>query len=188
MILPCFLERVEQAIPNGGGYEFLEHFSWDIEDKVKYIKIAANQGYAPAMRRLFLYERGKGDEGAIKWANKAMKLGYHRAAYSLYVIYRNNSDDKASKAETIELLKKAFYYSVVSALLKGGDYENWITTRTLRDDQGNKVLDENGYSMKEVLITKAEQAEIEQQAKVFLEGVETNLFLNKNSSDLFTFE
>ena len=67
-------------------------------------------------------------------------------------------------------------------------YENWITTRTLRDDQGNKVLGENGYSMKEVLITKAEQAELEQQAKDFLKGVKINLFLTKNSSDLFEFE
>jgi len=181
-----FLERVEQAIPNRGGYEFLYHFSWDYDDKVKYAKMAAEQGYAPAMQKMSWY-KDDGVESADKWANKSLKFGYYGVADDLHFIYQKKSREVATKAETIELLKKAYYYSVVSALLKGGDYDNWLTTRILEDAQGKGVEDENGYYVKEVMITKTEQAEIEQQAKDFLKGVKVNLFLTKNSYGLFTF-
>jgi len=180
-----FLERVEQAIPNGGGYEFLHHFGWDYEDKVKYARMAAEQGYAPAMS-IMPWPEGEG--GADQWANEAARLGYYRVADNLYYVYHNKSRKVATKAETIQLLKKAYFYSVVSISLGGrGGFKNAMFTRILRDAEGKAILDERGYVIDEVMITKAEQAEIEQQAKVFLEGVETNLFLNKNSSDLFTF-
>ena len=183
-----FLVRVEQAIPNGGGYEFLEHFSWDIEDKVKYIKIAANQGYAPAMRRLFLYERGKGGKNAEQWADKAIKLGYYRVADALSLIYRTKSRKVITKTEIIQLLKKSYFYSEVSVSLGGrGGFEKFMFSRILKDEAGNDVRDKNGYFIDEILITKAEQAEIKQQAKDFLKGIKVNLFLTKNSYGLFTF-
>ncbi|TEW52918.1 tetratricopeptide repeat protein [Psychromonas algicola] len=180
-----FLERVEQAIPNGGGYEFLTHFSWDYDDKVKYARMAIEQGYAPAMN-LMPWPEGEG--GADQWANKAARLGYYRVADNLYYIYHDKSDHSDTKSEAIELIKKAYFYSVVSVSLGGrGGIKQFMFSRILKDEAGNDVRDENGYFVDEILITKAEQAEIEQQAKDFLKGVEINLFLTKNSSELFTF-
>ena len=183
-----FLERVEQAIPNGGGYEFLTHFSWEDEDRIGYSKIAANQGYAPAMGVLDVYSEVIGEEEANKWANKSLKLGYYSVADSLYRTYQKKSRQVAAKAETIELIKKAYFYSVVSVSLGGrGGVEKFMFSRILKDEAGNDVRDENGYFIDEILITKAEQAEIKQQAKDFLKGVKVNLFLTKNSYGLFTF-
>ena len=113
------LERVEKAIPNGGGYAFLRHYALRESDdeRLKYLKIAANQGYAPAMADLFYYKNVIGEEEANKWLNKSLKLGYVHMAESLYTKNVIGANEKKKRD-----YHKAYYYSLLAEAL-GGEKE-----------------------------------------------------------------
>ncbi|MBF4312623.1 hypothetical protein EAY03_22920 [Vibrio anguillarum] len=58
-----------------------------VEDEIKYLKLAANQGYAPAMEILYYRMNTIGYDEAMKWINKAIELGYAEAARTLFLAY-----------------------------------------------------------------------------------------------------
>ncbi|MBF4242576.1 sel1 repeat family protein, partial [Vibrio anguillarum] len=131
---------------SNGGYRFLDHnIYWDsFEDKLPYLKLAANQGYAPAMVSLYYTQLYDGDiEGALKWINKAIQLGYPAAARVLFLAYDLGKKDKQGNQVIRPNPQKAYYYNKLSGAL-GGEEEtsSIISTRLIKD--GLPVSDENG--------------------------------------------
>ncbi len=181
-----YQEIVSKAIPNGG-YKFLDYNTyWDsFEDKVPYFKLAANQGYAPAMVSLYYTQLYDGNvEGALKWANQAIQLGYPTAAKALFLAYDLGKEDKQGNQVIRPNHQKAYYYNKLSGAL-GGEEEtsSIVSTRLIKD--GSPVSDENGDPVFEILVTEKEQAEMDKQVAEFVKDVKPNLFLDETSIDLF---
>ncbi|MEI8673598.1 sel1 repeat family protein [Vibrio sp. SA48] len=172
---------------SNGGYRFLDHnIYWDsFEDKLPYLKLAANQGYAPAMVSLYYTQLYDGDiEGALKWINKAIQLGYPAAARVLFLAYDLGKKDKQGNQVIRPNPQKAYYYNKLSGAL-GGEEEtsSIISTRLIKD--GLPVSDENGEPVFEILVTEQEQAEMDKQVAEFVKDIKPNLFLDETSIDLF---
>ncbi|MBY7835381.1 sel1 repeat family protein [Vibrio fluvialis] len=181
-----YQEIVSKAIPNGG-YKFLDYNTyWDsFEDKVPYFKLAANQGYAPAMVSLYYTQLYDGNvEGALKWANQAIQLGYPTAAKALFLAYDLGKEDKQGNQVIRPNHQKAYYYNKLSGAL-GGEEEtsSIVSTRLIKD--GSPVSDENGDPVFEILVTEQEQAEMDKQVAEFVKDIKPNLFLDETSIDLF---
>ncbi|EOI6461075.1 sel1 repeat family protein, partial [Vibrio cholerae] len=181
-----YQEIVSKAIPNGG-YRFLDYNTyWDsFEDKLPYLKLAANQGYAPAMVSLYYTELYDGNfEGALKWINKAIQLGYSTAAKALFLAYDLGKEDKQGNQVIRPNPKKAYYYNKLSGAL-GGEEEtsSIVSTRLIKD--GSPVSDENGEPVFEILVTEQEQAEMDKQVAEFVKDIKPNLFLDETSINLF---
>ncbi|MDF9389760.1 hypothetical protein B9J87_15930 [Vibrio sp. V19_P1S1T109] len=169
------------------GYRFLDHnIYWDsFEDKVPYFKFAANQGYAPAMVSLYYTQLYDGDvEGALKWINQAIQLGYPTAARVLFLAYDLGKEDKLGDKVIRSNPQKAYYYNKLSGAL-GGEEEtsSIVSTRLIKD--GLPVSDENGEPVFEVLVTEQEQAEMDKQVAEFVKDIKPNLFLDETSINLF---
>jgi len=181
------LERVDQAITNGGGYAFLSVWVYlKPEDDYKYSLIAANQGYAPAMSNLaWIFKERNNFEEAEKWANKAIQLGYPGGAEFLTYLYddwMNGDNEDENKANRI----KAYYYSVLAVALGiGGKPNTMLLDEALRDEKGYPVYDENRNVKYKIYITEAEKLEIEQQVKEFVKDITPNLFFTKNDDRMF---
>ncbi|ENM5745628.1 sel1 repeat family protein [Vibrio metoecus] len=182
-----YQEIVSKAIPNGG-YKFLDYNTyWDsFEDKLPYFKFAANQGYAPAMVSLYYSQLYDGDvEGALKWTNQAIQLGYPTAARSLYYAYSQGKKDGSGKLIIQKDVKKAYFYNRVSGALGGEQEEETDITHKMRIKDGRPMTTENGEPVFEILVTEQEQAEMDKQVAEFVKGIKPNLFLDETSIDLF---
>ncbi|ENM5770918.1 sel1 repeat family protein [Vibrio mimicus] len=182
-----YQEIVSKAIPNGG-YKFLDYNTyWDsFEDKVPYFKFAASQGYAPAMVSLYYSQLYDSDvEGALKWANQAIQLGYPAAARSLYYAYSQGKKDGSGKLIIQKDVKKAYFYNRVSGALGGEQEEDTDITHKMRIKDGRPMTTENGEPVFEILVTEQEQAEMDKQVAEFVKGIKPNLFLDETSIDLF---
>ena len=168
------LALYEQAIPNGGGYAFFDRYRLKAKDSVKYLTMAANRGYAPAM--VDLYKTGLlSEEEASKWIHKALSLGYVGAAANLYFKYWR---DGKGNGESKEEHKQAYYYSYLSSEL-GYSIGAFNLLRT-------PVYDESGNITYEVHVTTSEQAEIERNANALLNNIKKNDFLIKSSDSIFS--
>ncbi|MBF4323279.1 sel1 repeat family protein, partial [Vibrio anguillarum] len=99
-------------------------------------------------------------EGALKWINKAIQLGYPTAARVLFLAYDLGKKDKQGNQVIRPNPQKAYYYNKLSGAL-GGEEEtsSIISTRLIKD--GLPVSDENGEPVLEILVTEQEQAEMD---------------------------
>lgn len=91
-----YKEIIREAIPNGG-YQFLDYNTyWEsFEDKSPYLKRVANKGYAPAMVSMYYFQiESSNDSNPIFWLNEAIKLGYAKAARSLYYAYSQGKTNR----------------------------------------------------------------------------------------------
>ncbi|MBL4279328.1 sel1 repeat family protein [Vibrio fluvialis] len=170
-----------------GGYRFLDHnIYWDSsEDKVPYLKLAANQGYAPAMETLYYRMDTIGYDEAMKWINKAIELGYAEAARTLLLTYTLGEKDRDGNITIHSDPKRAYYYSRLTEALGGPKQDNsLILYRNIIKD-GLPVSDENGDPVFEILVTEQEQTEMDKQVAEFVKGIKPNLFLDETSINLF---
>ncbi|ENM5739460.1 sel1 repeat family protein [Vibrio mimicus] len=170
-----------------GGYRFLDHnIYWDSsEDKLPYLKFAANQGYAPAMETLYYRMDTIGYDEAMKWINKAIELGYAEAARTLLLTYTLGEKDRDGNITIHSDPKKAYYYSRLTEALGGSKQDNsLILYRNIIKD-GLPVSDENGDPVFEILVTEKEQAEMDKQVAEFVKDIKPNLFLDETSINLF---
>ncbi|ENI4487656.1 sel1 repeat family protein [Vibrio fluvialis] len=170
-----------------GGYRFLDHnIYWDSsEDKLPYLKLVANQGYAPAMKTLYYRMDTIGYDEAMKWINKAIKLGYAEAAKTLYLAYRVGEEDRDGNIIMSPDPKKAYYYSRLAEALGGQKQDNSLILHKRIIKDGLPVSDENGEPVFEILVTEQEQAEMDKQVAEFVRDIKPNLFLDETSIDLF---
>ncbi|MEX0336524.1 sel1 repeat family protein [Vibrio tubiashii] len=182
-----YREIYSQAIPNGG-YRFLNSsVVWEsTEEKLKYLKIAAEQGYAPAMESLYFYlaEPDTLNE-ALEWNLKAIKLGYAEAARVFYYVYSQGEKDSNGNIIIHPDVKKAYYYNKISGALGGEKEDDLRITERMRVKDQRPVVDENGRPVFEVLITKEEQAELDKQVAEFVKDIKPNMFLDETSLELF---
>ncbi|NIY85408.1 tetratricopeptide repeat protein [Vibrio hepatarius] len=183
-----YREIYSKAIPNGG-YRFLtSSVVWEsTEEKLKYLKIAAEQGYAPAMMSLYFYlaEPETLDE-AIEWNLKAIKLGYAEAARVFYLVYSQGEKDSNGNIIIQRDVKKAYYYNRLSGALGGEEKEAYkITQEHILDEYGSPLADEDGRPVMKDLITKEEQAELDKQVAEFVKDIKPNMFLDETSLELF---
>ncbi|HGS4777862.1 TPA: sel1 repeat family protein [Vibrio cholerae] len=174
------------AFQKGSNHAILKMGGWVSDDKYTYyLKLAANQGYAPAMVSLYYTELYDGNvEGALKWINKAIQLGYPTAAKALFLAYDLGKEDKQGNQVIRPNPQKAYYYNKLSGAL-GGEEEtsSIVSTRLIKD--GSPVSDENGEPVFEILVTEQEQAEMDKQVAEFVKDIKPNLFLDETSIDLF---
>ncbi|ENM5789302.1 sel1 repeat family protein [Vibrio mimicus] len=174
------------AFEKGSNHAILKMGGWISDDKYTYyLKLAANQGYAPAMVSLYYTELYDGNvEGALKWINKAIQLGYPTAAKALFLAYDLGKEDKQGNQVIRPNPQKAYYYNKLSGAL-GGEEEtsSIVSTRLIKD--GSPVSDENGEPVFEILVTEQEQAEMDKQVAEFVKGIQPNLFLDETSINLF---
>ena len=89
-------------------------------EAIKYFKLAADQGYAPAQDQLgFAYENGYGvkqsDVEAIKYYKLSADQGYSGAQYNLGYMYENGYGVKQSDTEAIKYYKLAADQGVLDA-------------------------------------------------------------------------
>ncbi|HGS4444093.1 TPA: sel1 repeat family protein, partial [Vibrio cholerae] len=182
-----YQEIVSKAIPNGG-YKFLDYNTyWDSsEAKLPYLKLAANQGYAPAMETLYYRMDTIGYDEAMKWINKAIELGYAEAARTLYLAYRVGEKDRDGNVILQPDPKKAYFYNRLTGALGGEEkLAHLITQEPVHDDDGIPLADENGEPVFEILVTEQEQAEMDKQVAEFVKDIKPNLFLDETSINLF---
>ncbi|KOO07629.1 sel1 repeat family protein [Vibrio hepatarius] len=176
-----------ESLESGGvnAIFYISRFS-DIsaDEEVRYLKFAANQGYAPAMETLYYRMDIIGLDEAMKWINKAIKLGYAEAAETLYFTYSQGEKDRAGKVIIQPDPKKAYYYNRLSGAL-GGEERQSNVTETLMIKDSQVVVDENGDPVFEILVTEQEQAEMDKQVAEFVKDIKPNMFLDETSIDLF---
>ncbi|MCG6232924.1 sel1 repeat family protein [Vibrio furnissii] len=171
-----------------GGYRFLDHnIYWDSsEDKLPYLKFAANQGYAPAMETLYYRMDTIGYDEAMKWINKAIELGYAEAARTLYLAYRTGEKDRNGNVILQPDPKKAYFYNRLTGALGGEEkLARLITQEPVHDKDGIPLADENGDPVFDILVTEQEQAKMDKQVAEFVKDIKPNLFLDETSIDLF---
>ncbi|ENM5835459.1 sel1 repeat family protein [Vibrio metoecus] len=171
-----------------GGYRFLDHnIYWDSsEAKLPYLKLAANQGYAPAMETLYYRMNTIGYDDAMKWINKAIELGYAEAARTLYLAYRTGEKDRNGNVILQPDPKKAYFYNRLTGALGGEEkLARLITQEPVHDKDGIPLADENGDPVFDILVTEQEQAEMDKQVAEFVKDIKPNLFLDETSINLF---
>ncbi|MGY5675218.1 sel1 repeat family protein [Vibrio cincinnatiensis] len=175
------------AFQKGSNHAILKMGGWVSDDKYTYyLKLAANQGYAPAMVSLYYTQLYDGDvEGALKWINQAIQLGYPAAARSLYYAYSQGKTDGSGKLIIQKDVKKAYFYNRVSGSLGGEQEEETDITHKMRVKDGRPMTTENGEPVFEILVTEQEQADMDKQVAEFVKDIKPNLFLDETSINLF---
>lgn len=176
-----------ESLESGGlnAIFYISRFSnISVGEEVRYLKFAANQGYAPAMETLYYRMDTIGLEEATKWINKAIELGYAKAAETLYFTYSQGEKDRAGQVVIQPDPKKAYYYNRLFGALGGEERQSNVTdTLMIKDSQ--VVVDENGNPVFEILVTEQEQAEMDKQVAEFVKDIKPNMFLDETSIDLF---
>ncbi|MBC5850646.1 sel1 repeat family protein [Vibrio cincinnatiensis] len=174
------------AFQKGSNHAILKMGGWVSDDKYTYyLKLAANQGYAPAMETLYYRMNTIGYNEAMKWINKAIELGYAEAARTLYLAYRVGEKDRDGNIIMPPDPKKAYYYNQLTEALGGRKQDNSLILyrRIIKD--GLPVSDENGEPVFEILVTEQEQADMDKQVAEFVKDIKPNLFLDETSINLF---
>ncbi|HDZ9335389.1 TPA: sel1 repeat family protein [Vibrio cholerae] len=175
------------AFQKGSNHAILKMGGWVSDDKYTYyLKLAANQGYAPAMETLYYRMNTIGYNEAMKWINKAIELGYAEAARTLYLAYRVGEKDRDGNVILQPDPKKAYFYNRLTGALGGEEkLAHLITQEPVHDDDGIPLADENGEPVFEILVTEQEQAEMDKQVAEFVKDIKPNLFLDETSINLF---
>lgn len=173
------------AFQKGSQHAILKMGGWVSDEKyVRYLKLAAEQGYAPAMQALYYRMITVNLDEAMKWINKAIELGYAEAAETLYFTYSQGEKDRAGQVVIQPDPKKAYYYNRLFGALGGEERQSNVTdTLMIKDSQ--VVVDENGDPVFEILVTEQEQAEMDKQVAEFVKDIKPNMFLDETSIDLF---
>ncbi|MDE1236470.1 sel1 repeat family protein [Vibrio aestuarianus] len=176
-----------EAFQKGSNYAILKMGGWVTEAKyIDYLKLAANQGYAPAMETLYYRMDTIGYDEAMKWINRAIELGYAEAARTLYLAYRVGEKDRDGNVILQPDPKKAYFYNRLTGALGGEEkLARLITQEPVHDKDGIPLADENGEPVFEILVTEQEQAEMDKQVAEFVKDIKPNLFLDETSIDLF---
>uniref|UniRef100_UPI001E4509E9 sel1 repeat family protein n=1 Tax=Vibrio cholerae TaxID=666 RepID=UPI001E4509E9 len=175
------------AFQKGSNHAILKMGGWVSDEKYTYyLKLAANQGYAPAMETLYYRMNTIGYNEAMKWINKAIELGYAEAARTLYLAYRVGEKDRDGNVILQPDPKKAYFYNRLTGALGGEEkLAHLITQEPVHDDDGIPLADENGEPVFEILVTEQEQAEMDKQVAEFVKDIKPNLFLDETSINLF---
>ncbi|MCG6351798.1 tetratricopeptide repeat protein [Vibrio fluvialis] len=174
------------AFQKGSNHAILKMGGWVSDDKYTYyLKLAANQGYAPAMETLYYRMNTIGYDEAMKWINKAIELGYAEAARTLLLSYTLGEKDRDGNIIMPPDPKKAYYYSRLTEALGGPKQDNSLILHKRIIKDGLPVSDENGDPVFEILVTEQEQAEMDKQVAEFVKDIKPNLFLDETSIDLF---
>lgn len=176
-----YREIYSKAIP-AGGYKFLfSSVAWESEDeRVEYLKLAAKQGYAPAMTSLYNWLVNTNYEEAKKWADKAIQLGYAPSAKAMYYTY--SQGEKNIQPDP----SKAYYYNELFRAL-GGDAKSkdYMSRRVSRDEHGYPIQDSDGNIVFDVLVAKEDQEQLDKLVVERIKGIKPNMFLDETSIDLF---
>ncbi|MBL4240751.1 sel1 repeat family protein [Vibrio fluvialis] len=174
------------AFQKGSNHAILKMGGWISDDKYTYyLKLAANQGYAPAMETLYYRMDTIGYDEAMKWINKAIELGYAEAARTLLLTYTLGEKDRDGNIVIHSDPKKAYYYSRLTEALGGPKQDNSLILHKRIIKDGLPVSDENGDPVFEILVAEQEQAEMDKQVAEFVKDIKPNLFLDETSIDLF---
>ncbi|USD43447.1 sel1 repeat family protein [Vibrio sp. SCSIO 43135] len=175
-----YAEIVPKAVAEGG-YEFLEYnVYWDSANISDSVKMAAEQGYAPAMVSMYYLLADINYNEAKKWANKAIDLGYAPAAKALYFTY--SQGEKTIQSDEI----KAYYYNRLLEELGGdADSREYVTREPVFDEYDRVVRDKEGNPVYKILVTEQEQAEMDKQVEERVKDIKPNMFLDETSIDLF---
>ncbi|MBL4281942.1 tetratricopeptide repeat protein [Vibrio fluvialis] len=174
------------AFQKGSNHAILKMGGWISDDKYTYyLKLAANQGYAPAMETLYYRMDTIGYDEAMKWINNAIELGYAEAARTLLLSYTLGEKDRSGNIIMPPDPKKAYYYSRLTEALGGPKQDNSLILHKRIIKDGLPVSDENGEPVFEILVTEQEQAEMDKQVAEFVKDIKPNLFLDETSIDLF---
>lgn len=141
-----------ESLESGGlnAIFYISRFSnISVGEEVRYLKFAANQGYAPAMETLYYRMDIIGLDEAIKWINKAIKLGYAEAARTLYYTYSQGKTDSTGDMIIHPDPQKAYYYNRLSGALGGEEEEASRITEKMRvkDIKPNMFLDETSIDL-----------------------------------------
>lgn len=173
-------EYYDDIIESGGYGLLMSDFIFDNEDKyLEYLIKAAENGYAPAMFKLFYADKYIGYEKAHYWIFEALNLGYHKAAKFL-----SYSFEKGTNGFEIDYFS-AYYYHALAVNL-GSDISGEPTTyKNVDDGFGGFLKDEHGNFVKEILVTTEQQAEIDKKVEAFLQRVKPNRFLDETTHKLF---
>ncbi|ENM5835460.1 sel1 repeat family protein [Vibrio metoecus] len=174
------------AFQKGSNHAILKMGGWVSDDKYTYyLKLAANQGYAPAMETLYYRMNTIGYDEAMKWINKAIELGYAEAARTLLLSYTLGEKDRDGNIIMPPDPKKAYYYSRLTEALGGPKQDNSLILYRNVIKDGLPISDENGEAVLEILVTEQEQAEMDKQVAEFVKDIKPNLFLDETSINLF---
>ncbi|HGE6108079.1 TPA: tetratricopeptide repeat protein [Vibrio cholerae] len=174
------------AFQKGSNHAILKMGGWVSDDKYTYyLKLAANQGYAPAMETLYYRMNTIGYDEAMKWINKAIELGYAEAARTLLLSYTLGEKDRDGNIIMPPDPKKAYYYSRLTEALGGPKQDNSLILYRNVIKDGLPISDENGEAVLEILVTEQEQADMDKQVAEFVKDIKPNLFLDETSIDLF---
>ncbi|WP_038147430.1 sel1 repeat family protein [Vibrio nigripulchritudo] len=172
-------EIYSQAFSKGSNRAAMRIGSWVSEDKAyEYINEAARKGYAPAMISLYYLTRDTDPLKAEEWLYKALKLGYPKAAKSLfkkYYLEESGSEDN----------EMCYYYNRLVELLGGRKVsDNLFLIKSVEVD-GFPIFDENGEMVTRRLISLERQEELDKKAEEFVKDIKINLFLDETSIELF---
>ncbi len=179
-----------EALESGGlnAIYYISRFSdISVEEEVRYLKFAANQGYAPAMQTLYYHMITINLDEAMKWINEAIRLGYPEAARTLYLSYFLGEKDSNGNGNVVIQPdpKKAYYYNRLSGALGGEESDSGIIVHRRAIENGLPISDQNGDPVFEILVTEQEQAEMDKQVAEFVKDIKPNMFLDETSIDLF---
>ncbi|NIY84071.1 sel1 repeat family protein [Vibrio hepatarius] len=173
------------AFRKGSNHAILKMSGWVSEEKyVRYLKLAAEQGYAPAMETLYYHMNTIGLDESMKWINKAIRLGYPEAARTLYLSYSLGEKDSNGNVVIQSDPKKAYYYNRLSGALGGEESDNGTIVHRRAIENGLPISDQNGDPVFEILVTEQEQAEMDKQVAEFVKDIKPNMFLDETSIDL----
>ncbi|GLQ75033.1 hypothetical protein GCM10007932_43950 [Vibrio penaeicida] len=174
-----YKEIAREATKNGGYRYFNYSRYWDSDDeKISYLKLAANKGYAPAMVSLYYYTEDTDPISAEKWLYKALSLGYPNAAEAfLNKYFLDDSDNKD--------LEKTYFYNKLWGELGGRKMSDEIFLIESVKVNGATVFDDKGKRVTRRIISQEEQNELDRQVEEFVKDIKINLFLDETSIELF---
>ncbi|RJG37249.1 hypothetical protein [Motilimonas pumila] len=125
---------------------------------VKYLTIAAERGYAPAMVDLYEFTDVIGNDLALEYLQQATELGYARAPFTLYYYLKKKENKNLQDWKTL-------YKNInLAAALNASDYSTFVD-----------YLDFDEY------LSPEEIAQIDQEVSEFLTQVKPNRFYDETN-------
>ncbi|MGF1727856.1 sel1 repeat family protein [Photobacterium nomapromontoriensis] len=183
--IPFYRQKVRnenyEDIMQHKGYGILNRgVFWDTtEQRVNYLKMAAEDGYAPAMFMLFFRADMIGRDKANEWIFKALELGYYKAANTLSYLYETGSDGYPE-----DFIQSYYYYRLTIAL--GGNISGSPrVVKLLKNEWGGGLKGEDGKSVYKILVTPEQQAAMDKKVEEFIQRVKPNRFLDETTTKLF---
>ncbi|MGF1727855.1 tetratricopeptide repeat protein [Photobacterium nomapromontoriensis] len=182
--IPFYRQKVRNEIHTDiiqyKGYGIFKNGAkWDSREKKKYLIMAAEEGYAPAMLSLYYSVDMISREKANEWLFKALELGYSEAAKSLSYAY-----EKGTRGFPQDYIK-AYYHHRLTTALGGRTVGSPTVKNFLLNEWGGVLEDEAGNVVYEILVTPEQQAEMDKKVEEFIQRVKPNRFLDETTTKLF---